>query len=191
MTGIDSYLRSQTTLNDEHIERIIAAATPRSLRRNEWLLQQGQICRHKTFVAKGLLRIYGTTNDGGEHILQFSQEGHWTVDAESYHRQNPSAFNISAVEPSQILLWTKTDFDQLLADIPQLAFFSQQLVQLNIYDNRQRLFTTLSATPEEKYSAFIRAYPDLLNRLPLHMIAAYLGLSLKTLTRIRHAQLHR
>jgi CRP/FNR family transcriptional regulator len=53
------------------------------------------------------------------------------------------------------------------------------------------LFTALSATPEEKYEEFVRTFPDLLSRLPLHMIAAYLGISLKTLTRIRAAQLHR
>jgi hypothetical protein len=50
--------------------------------------------------------------------------------------------------------------------------------------------SALSASPEERYNDFVRDYPALLNRLPLRMIAAYLGISIKTLTRIRHAQAH-
>jgi len=62
---------------------------------------------------------------------------------------------------------------------------SEQLINRSNFNNRQRIFATLSSTPEEKYEDFVRTSPDLLARLPLHMIAAYLGISLKTLTRIR------
>lgn len=187
----ETYLRSLTSLSDKDIEEIIAAATPVTLQRNEVLLQEGQICRHKTFIAKGLLRTFGIAADGSEYILQFSPENTWTLDAESYDQQKPAAFNIVAIERSELLLWNKVDFDRLLATIPALTLLSQQLISRNTYNSRQRLFTALSATPEEKYEEFVRNYPDLLARLHLHMIAAYLGISLKTLTRIRHAQLHR
>jgi CRP-like cAMP-binding protein len=189
--GFETYLRTHTGLSDEAIEQISAAATPRLLRRNELLLLQGQVCRHKIFVIKGLLRTFGTVADGSQHILQFSPENSWTVEVESYDRQTPSQFNIAAVEPSEILLWNKTDFDRLLTDIPALKAFSLQLISRSNHNGRQRLFTALSSTPEEKYEDFIRTFPGLLARLPLHMIAAYLGISLKTLTRIRHSQLHR
>lgn len=190
-TAFETYLRSLTSLGDEVIEQIVSAATPVVLQRNEVLLQEGQICRHKTFIAKGLLRTFGIAADGSEYILQFSPENTWTLDAESYDRQQPTAFNITAIERSELLCWNKADFDRLLATIPALTLFSQQLIARNTYNSRQRLFTALSARPEEKYEEFVRNYPDLLARLPLHMIAAYLGISLKTLTRIRHAQLHR
>jgi CRP-like cAMP-binding protein len=131
------------------------------------------------------------TPDGGEHILQFSPENTWTLDAESYDRQAPSHYNISAVESSELLLWTKDDFNRLLAEVPRLKNFAEQLISRNIYSGRQRLLTTLSATPEEKYEDFVRNSPELLSRLPLRMIAAYLGISLKTLNRVRHAQLLR
>ena len=190
-TGFDTYLRTQTSLNDAEIEQIISVAKPMSLQRNEVLLQQGQVCRHKTFILKGLLRIYGIGADGSEHILYFSPENAWTLDPESYHQQTPSQFTIAAIERSELLLWTKPDFDRLLTDIPDLTILSEQLVNRSHFNNRQRLFATLSSTPEEKYEDFVRTFPDLLARLPLHMIAAYLGISLKTLTRIRHAQVRR
>jgi CRP-like cAMP-binding protein len=129
--------------------------------------------------------------DGSEHILQFSPENNWVVDGESYDYQTPSLFNIAAVERSETLSWSRADFSQLLSEIPKLSTFSQQLISRSNYNGRQRLFIALSATPEERYEDFVKTFPDLLARLPLHMIAAYLGISLKTLTRIRHAQVRR
>ncbi|MBO9205434.1 MULTISPECIES: Crp/Fnr family transcriptional regulator [Niastella] len=190
-TGFDTYIRSRISLDDAAIEQIVSAAKAISLQRNETLLQQGQICRHKVFIVKGLLRIYGIGADGSEHILHFAPENNWAVDPQSYHQQSPSQFTIATVERSEVLLWAKPDFDRLLQEIPELNMLSGQLVASSHFNNRQRLFTTLSSTPEEKYEDFVRSYPDLLARLPLHMIAAYLGISLKTLTRLRHAQVRR
>jgi CRP/FNR family transcriptional regulator, anaerobic regulatory protein len=190
-TGFEIYLRTHVNLGDADIEQLVSAGKLVSLQRNELLLQQGQVCRHKTFVIKGLLRNFGTAADGTESILQFSTENSWAIEAESYHLHTPSQFSIAAIERSEVLQWNKTDFNRLLENIPALNNFSQQLITRSSYNNRNRLFTTLSGTPEEKYESFVKTYPDLLARLPLHMIAAYLGISLKTLTRIRHAQIHR
>lgn len=191
IADFESYLRMQTGMSDKDIERITAAATPRQLQRNELLLQEGQVCRYKIFIIKGLVRTYGTAADGSEHILQFAQEHSWTLDVESYDKQIPALLNIAAVEPTEVLLWPKAEFDRLLDEVPQLKAYAQQLISRNIYNSRQRILSTLSATPEEKYEDFVQAYPGLLSRLPLRMIASYLGISIKTLTRLRHAQLHR
>lgn len=187
--GFETYLRTHAALDEVAVGRMVAGAVPRVLRRGELLLHEGDVCRHKTFVVKGLLRVYGTGGDGNEHILQFNPELTWTLDAESYDRQLPARFNIAAVEHSEVLQWGKADFDRLLADIPELGRFSQQLISRTGHNSRQRLFAALGATPEEKYEEFVRNSPGLLARLPLHMVAAYLGMSLKTLTRIRRARL--
>ncbi len=191
ITEFEAYLRSHITLKDAAIEQIVSAAKSLSLQRNEALLQQGQVCRHKTFVVKGLLRVYGIGSGGSEHILHFAPENNWALEAESYHLHTPSQFTIAAIERTDVLQWTKTDFDRLLQEIPELNEMSEQLVKQNNFSNRQRIFTSLSLTPEEKYEDFVSTFSDLLARLPLHMIAAYLGISLKTLTRIRHAQVRR
>ena len=189
--GFKQYLHLRTDLSDEQIQYIEGMAARRKLRRNEFLLREGEVCRYKVFIEKGILRNFGTTADGNEHILQFSPENTWTLDVESYDNQVPARYNISALEPTEVLLWHKTDFEHLLTTIPQLRTFSQLLISRNIYNSRQRLLTALSASPEEKYEDFISSYPELLPRLPLKMIAAYLGISLKTLNRVRHAQLAR
>lgn len=190
-TEFENYLATQTDLPAETIGQISNLATLRRLNKNEALLHAGEICRHKIFILDGLLRTYHIKPDGNEHILHFSQQNTWTLDVESYDKQMPSLVNIEAVERSAVLLWAKPDFDKLLRDIPELKKFSERLIARTIYHNRNRILTILSGTPEERYADFVNTYPDYLARLPLRMVAAYLGISLKTLTRIRHAQIHR
>lgn len=187
----EKYLKEATNLPDDVIQSVSGLARAQSLQRNELLLQAGDVCRHKVFVSSGMLRTYSTAANGNEHILQFSPELTWTLDVESYDKGTPSVINIGAVEPTGVLLWHKADFEMLRNDIPVLKKFSEELISRNIYYSRQRMLTTLSATPEEKYEDFVQRFPGLLQRLPLRMIASYLGISLKTLTRIRHAQLLR
>lgn len=190
-TEFEDYLASQTDLPAGTILQISSMATLRRLKRNEMLLSAGEVCRYKVFVINGLLRNFHIKPDGNEHILHFSPQHTWTLDVESYDKHTPSLINIEAVEKSTVLLWAKPDFDQLLSGIPELKKFSERLISRTIYNNRNRILTILSSTPEERYADFVNAYPDYLARLPLRMVAAYLGISLKTLTRIRHAQLQR
>lgn len=185
------YLRTRTTLAESDIELITALAIPRKLRRNEFLLREGEVCRHKTFIEKGMLRNFGVTADGNEHVLQFSPEKTWTLEVESYDFQTPAKFNIDAIEPTEVLLWAKADFDHLLATFQELKLFSEKLIAHNVHNSRRRLLVALGASPEEKYDDFVQEFPEYLSRLPLRMIASYLGISIKTLTRLRHAQLTR
>ncbi|MEE1896714.1 cyclic nucleotide-binding domain-containing protein [Flavobacterium rakeshii] len=187
----EKYLKENTSLTQDDIHHINNKAFDKTLHRNELLLQAGDICKHKVFVVKGLLRMYSIDSNGNEHILQFAPEHSWTLDVESYDKQIPSEINMGAIEPTEVMLWQKDDFNKLLSEVPELSKLSQQIISRNIYYSRQRMLTTLSATPEEKYDDFIERFPKLLTRLPLRMIASYLGISIKTLTRIRHNQLHR
>lgn len=187
----ETYLRAGSDLAEETICRISDLAVQRKLRRNELLFSAGEICRHKVFVMSGLLHTFNISAGGNQNILQFSPENSWTLDVESYDRQVPSQVSIGAVEPSTILCWQKKDFEMLRAEIPQLKKFAEELIARNMHYSRKRILLSLGATPEEKYEDFVNTFPAYLSRLPLRMIAAYLGISIKTLTRIRHAQLQR
>ncbi len=186
--AFENYLRSQTRLSEANIALISSLAAFRKLRRYEPLLSAGEVSRHKIFILRGMLYTYSIAPDGSQPILQFSPELHWTLDVESYDQERPSRYSIAAAEPSEVLLWHKTDFEYLLATLPELKEHAQQLISRNIYNSRQRLLSALSASPKEKYEDFAHTSPELLSRLPLRMIAAYLGIYIKTLTRIRHAQ---
>lgn len=172
-------------LTDEKFNLIVAKSKLITLPRKEMICRQGDICNLKIFVAKGLLRNYSISEDGSEHILQFVNEMSWTTDPESFYTNTPSKLNIETLEPSEIFIFNLNDFHQLREEIPTLSIFIEELLTKKTMEINNRLLVNISNTPEDKYLHFIKNHPDLLNRVPLHMIASYLGMSRETLSRVR------
>lgn len=190
--AFEQYLRSQTQLGEAAISLISSLCKERQLKRNEILLAAGEISRYKVFVLNGLLKTYTLSKGGTETIFSFLKEKAWTsLDVESFHNLSPSSFYVSAIEPAKLLIWTKSDFDHLLTELPLLKYHADLLGTQKVYQNKERLMTALMSSPEEKYQKFQQNHPELLLRIPLQQIAAYLGISVKTLTRTRYSQLHK
>jgi CRP-like cAMP-binding protein len=184
----EAYIKEQASLSDHDIELMRSRAIEKKLRRKEFLLHQGEICRYKIFITKGLIRTYATRDEGSEHIMRFSPENSWTTDPESFENDTPSSLNIDAIETSELVLWTKNDLRYLITNITGLKAYFDKLMTVSGSKFRQRILNNISSTAEEKYEDFIKNYPDISARVPLHMVASYLGVTRKTLTRIRHAK---
>jgi CRP-like cAMP-binding protein len=107
---------------------IEAVSVTKKLRKPQYLLQEGDVCRHNAFIAKGCLRSYRVGNDGTEHILRFAIENWWTSDRESFTTGLPSKNNIDALEDSDVVLWTKENFEILKEKIPRLRAFYENLL---------------------------------------------------------------
>ncbi len=172
-------------LTDQELQMIKYVSVPKKLRRKQYLLQEGDIAKYQAFVCKGLLRMYGIRGDGSEHILGFAPENWWITDRESVTLGQPAKTNIDAIEDSELLLWPKADFDQLSIDIPAFKSWREKPIVKHVAALQNRIYSNISETAEEKYTNFIKLYPNIYNRVPLHMVASYLGLSTKTLVRVR------
>ncbi|MCK7555923.1 Crp/Fnr family transcriptional regulator [Chitinophaga sedimenti] len=184
-----AYMRESGGFNEQDLKNIAEQSTPRKMRRRQLLLQEGEVCRYKIFVVKGLLRTYRLKDDGSEYIMKFAPENSWLTDPDSFHRQTPSLFYIDALEEAEVVLWTKDNFVHLCTTIPALKAYSDKVINRSTSESQQRILMNISYTSEEKYEAFMAAYPDILRRVPLHMVASYLGVSRETLSRIRHARM--
>lgn len=173
-------------LTDAELERFRSAAMCRQLRKRQFLLQAGEINVMSTFIVKGCMRMYRVDEQGNEHILNFGTENWWMMDKESYLNNQPSKYYIDAIEDCQLLIWPRDTFRELLLQIPAMKNYMAELVAQNNIHMQTRLYETISYSAEEKYHNFIKTYPDLYNRVPLHMIASYLGVSRETLSRVRN-----
>ena len=149
--AFEQYLRDQTQLSEAEIASICSLAKARRLRRNEPLLEAGEVSRYKIFIQSGLLRVYTLSVDGNETIFYFLKEQTWTsLDVESYDRQSPSSFHIAAIEPAELLVWNKRDFERLMAELQTLRNYAEQVGSRKIYNNQQRLMAALTGSAEEK-----------------------------------------
>jgi CRP-like cAMP-binding protein len=159
--------------------------TPKKLRKRQYLLQEGDVCKYQAFVEKGTLRSYTIDDKGAEHILQFATEGWWIADLYSFLTDEPSVYTIDAVEDTEILLINKSSWNLLMQDIPQFEHYFRILLQNHLISTQRRVMQSLSDSAEEKYVKFVATYPDCVQRFPQHMIASYLGITRETLSRLR------
>jgi len=182
------YLKENAGLTPEELKLVEELTVVKKLRKRQYLLQEGDLFHYHCFIAKGCLRMYRLGEDGTEHILRFGIENWWMSDFESCNTGNPAKNNIDALEDSELLLIKKENLNTLLKAIPNLQDFKEK-IDANCFDlNQNRILSNLRDTAEEKYENFINSYPQFYNRVPMHMIAAYLGVSRKTLSRARNKQ---
>ena len=159
---------------------------PKKLRRRQYLLQEGDVCKYVAFVDRGLLRTYTVGDKGQEHITQFAFEGWWIGDQFSFLTGEPSTYNIDALEDCELLLLTKPAEDEMLQRIPKLERYFRILLQNSLIATQKRLVSSLSQTAEERYNELISVCPETLpHRIPQHMLASFLGITPETFSRIR------
>jgi len=179
------YLDDKIILTGHDYELIESVSLLKKLRKRQYLLQAGDVCRFNAFVCKGFLRNYYVDDNGQDHIMQFAPENHWTGDRESMDSGLPSKYNVDALEDSEILLLSKEDFEMIRKTIPAFNDFVNESLKKNAVVLQERIHVNISLSAEEKYRDFILKYPSISNRVPLHMIASYLGVSAETISRVR------
>lgn len=176
-------------LSDEEFEYANSLFRPKKLRKKQFFLNEGDVCEHTIFVENGLLRSYTIDERGAERTLQFAMEGWWAGDLYSFLTGEVSSYYIEALENCDLLLINKDNWELLLKEVPAFERFFRIQIQNNLVATQRRLMVSLTDTAEEKYVKLVNAYPDIIKRVPQHMIASYIGITRETLSRIRKQML--
>jgi len=185
LESLESYIRAQSLFSDEEISTIKSMAIPKQLKKKQYLLHQGDVCRFHTFVCSGCLRSYRIDDSGREHIFSFSPADHWISDRVSLVTGMPSEEFIDTIEDSAIIQISADSFKSLLKDIPNFDVLNTKIITDDYIRIRDRIYMLISDQAEERYRHFIQLFPQLHQRLPIFMIASYIGITRETLTRIR------
>ena len=181
----ENYLRGWVAISEEELQVIRAACSEKSLRKWQSILHDGEVWKSNCFITDGCFRLYRFSKDGTDHTMRFGVANWWMTDQESYNNGTPSEYNIEALAASKVIIWTKDSWVELLATIPTLKVFNEKLLARAYETSQRRIFSLISGSAEEKYLEFQQTYPNVFNKVPLHMVASYLGISRETLSRIR------
>jgi len=180
-----AYLTARASFTDDEFAYLRTMFLPKRLPAGEFLQRAGEVARHAAFVARGCLRSYVIDGKGKEHIVQFAPETWWLADSESLMAGVPTKFFYEAVEESDLLLIDGRAHQQVVEKVPGYGVAMRTGLQRHAAAKDHRIVSALSATAEERYLAFLDAYPSIVQRVPQKMLASYLGISPETLSRIR------
>jgi len=171
---------------DEHEEQLLCDSLELiKLKRRQFLLEPGKMCKGNYFIVKGCLRQYFVNQKLNEQIIQFGLESWWIADQDSLLNKQPSTTYIQAVEASEILLLPETCRDMLFEKIPKLESYFRIMMQKAFVASQRRIGFIFNQTEEERYRHFAKLFPDFLQRVPQYMLASYLGFTPQFLSRLR------
>lgn len=173
------------TLSEEELTEFYGLFQKKTIKKKQFLLQEGEICKFEGFVIKGLFKTYHIDSEGIEQILNFATENWWITDIDSFTHEKPSQLNIEALEDSEILIISKSDKEFAYQNLPKIEKLFRVMTQKTHVALQRRMIDILSKTADKRYTDFIEKYPQLYQRLTNVQIAAYLGISHEFVSRIR------
>ncbi len=184
------YFNNLLPLDSEEADAVEAFFKPRSIRRGQYILQEGDVSKFNTFVVEGCFKMYMVDAGGKEHNLQFAIENWWIGDIGSFHSEQPSKLHIEALENSVILQINKEDHLRLFVEYPKFNRIFRVLTENALISTQRRVLQNISSTAEERYLDFMERYPQLFNRISNVQIASYLGVTPEFLSTIRKRLAH-
>jgi CRP-like cAMP-binding protein len=172
-------------LSDLDIKFISEVFHVKKIRKHQFLLQEGDVCKTVAFVAKGALKKYTIDDTGKENIIELFIENWWAGDRESFSIGTPSPYYIDAYEDSVLMVLTKENFIKNRDKLQTLITLSNVLTERQSLQLIKRLHSTQTFTAEQKIEQLQNTYPEFFQRFLQHIIASYLGMTKETLSRIR------
>lgn len=157
----------------------------KELRKKEFLLQEGQLCKTIHFVELGALRAYCLDKEAKESTIMFAIKDWWITDMYCFVNQLPAMMFINAIEDSHIWQLKYDDLQKLYAQVPKFERFFRIIMQ-NAYTREQlRVIQKLTLPAEERYLNFLQKYPQIVQQVTQKQIASYLGITPEFLSAIR------
>ena len=185
------YIKKQWGLSEEDTLKLQNFYEKRSLEKGEVLLQIEEFSNEYYFVESGLLKSYSYSSNGKEHILQFAPENWLIGDRGSIHLKERSSFYVEAIEDSLVCIFNESFFDEFSKLCANFRERNEALLHKHVRHLNHRINLLLGASAEERYVDFLKLYPNLSKRVPLRLIASYLGITPESLSRVRKKIAHK
>ncbi len=179
-----SSIQSIIDLTQKEVECINELFKEKQIKKGDFFLAEGQVCKQVGFITKGLMRYY-INHDGEDKTYAFAQETNFVCNNESFIPQTPSTKIIQALEDCEILQISYADLQTFYKSVTQGERFGRLVIEQVFIQTLKELSSFYIDTPEYRYERFIKQHPDLQQRISQYHIASYVGVKPQSLSRIR------
>lgn len=178
------YLSKFKVFNEKEMAAIVEKIPIKTFKKGAVLLKEGEISTQCYFVLEGCVRQYYLM-DGEEKTTAFFTERQAVNSFSSYIDQVPSKHYLVCVEDTTLVIGNMEQEQEMYAKYPKLESLSRVLVEQDYGQTQEEFATFITSSPEERYRNLLKKRPELLQRVPQHQIASYLGVTPESLSRIR------
>lgn len=171
-------------LEQSEQELICEIFKPETLKKNEFFLREGQFNNRIGFIKKGIVRYFVYKKEE-ESTLEFTSEGEFIGEYQSFTSRKTSVQNLQAVEDCEILTLSYDDLQHFFSVAKHGNLIGRIVIEHRFNTMISQLLSVYMHTPEERYKYFIENYKNLTQRIPQYLIASYIGVKPQSLSRIR------
>jgi len=177
-------LNQISSLSEHSQKQLLMYVTTKRIKKGDFLLKHGDVCKHIYFVKKGLLRIFYYKN-GKEITEWFANEKHFCFSITSYFENTPSNLIIEALEDSVIICLSKNGQETLRKTNIEIANLLVTTLSRSLMLSQKRMESIQFETAQQRYQNLLKQQPTILQKVPLQYVASFLGITQETLSRIR------
>jgi len=182
-TELKRFILNYVALDDAELESIAGKFISKTVKKKEYLLREGQVCKDLIFVQEGCLRLYYISEDV-ETSVWFSFEHSSAIEIASFISGQPSKYFIQAIEDSEILFLPKVELNRMYQAHPKMHELMKNFLE-DVVLNLITRFTSLQRdTAETRYKELL-SKPDYMQKIPQKLLASFIGVTPTSLSRIR------
>lgn len=169
---------------ESHVPEILNSFSNFELSKNNYLAESGKICKYFCFIESGILQ-HSIEVSGEEKTTYLGLKNSCTSALKSYLQQIESRKNIKALSDCNLKVILVDDFKHLLKNNKAFYQFYYNLIENQIFLIDDYRIDLLTLTPEDRYKKLLTNEPNLLQEVPLHYLASFLGISNRHMSRVR------
>lgn len=185
MKELLDHIQQFDTLNEQQANLVTGKAKYVELPKEAYFSEAGKVPRQVAFILSGVLRFCYYNNKGQEVTHYFVGEGQFVTDFPRFEAQIISAEYIQTVTDCKLLVFSKEDWDDLLATIVPWRGIETAMIKKCLDESLSRRSPMVSNDATERYRAFLESFPAFVTRIPLAYVASYVGVTQQSLSRIR------
>ena len=185
-------LQQFCSIQDEDWQHLKKQLKPVSFNKGDLFVREGQLCKHIGFLNRGIARVYYVI-DGKEITSYFNTENRnaFVCSFTAFLSRKPSFENVHFLEDAELLLLSYEQLQDLYDKRPGIQKLGRLMAEYNYVLSMERIYSLQHAPAIDRYATMLKIYPGLMNQVPHHYIASYLGITPESLSRIRKSALKR
>lgn len=180
------HIEKVVPLGEEEFAFVCSHFTLKKFKKHQFLIQEGEAVKYNYFVLSGLLKLVHTDDTGKQHIVSFAMEDWWEGDFYAYYTQSPATMSLECIENTEVLCLTLEGYKSLCNGLQKMERFFLQKANFGFLSAQRRIISMMTSNSKERYEQLLKQYPALIQRVPKSLLAAYLGVSRETLSRLSH-----
>ncbi|RBQ07963.1 Crp/Fnr family transcriptional regulator [Pedobacter miscanthi] len=185
---LKSHILKTAQLTDEQFDYLFSHFKPLSFKKGQAIISEGDKVENEYFVVSGCLKAFFINDEIKMYILQFAMPTWWTSDYGALYNHTRATISVDCISDAEVLCLSNDDREKLCREIHQVEHFFRWRTNRGYLASQKRLLSFMNNDTKARYEELLALYPQLYNLVPKHLIAAYLGVSRETLSRLYNAQ---